>query len=149
LEASQLDDAADIKRLAAVVAVTAVRLLMLRNLAHRAMDRNTPEQAPAVLQRALPRLWIFVVARADKKNPTDPDKLTPKEFWLSIARQGGYIGRKSDGRPGWSTIWKDWYDFMFMFQGAEPMAATQGYKKCGYSTVISSRDCKGLVFQGL
>lgn len=131
LEASQLDDAADIKRLAAMIAVTAVRLLMLRELAHRAADPNCPEQEPAVLQSAVPWLWIFVVARAAKKNPADPEKLTPREFWLRIARQGGYIGRKSDGRPGWSTIWQGWYDFMFMFQGAELMAATQRPPKCG------------------
>ncbi len=131
LEASQLDDAADIKRLAAVIAVTAVRLLMLRYLAHRATEPGAPEQDPAVLQRAVPRLWILVVAGADKKNPVDPEKLTPREFWLRIARQGGYIGRNSDGRPGWSTIWKGWYDFMFMFQGAELMAVTQRPQKCG------------------
>ena len=131
LEASQLDDAADIKRLAAVIAVTAVRLLMLRNLAHRATNGSSPGQDPAVLQRAVPWLWIFVVARANKKNPLDPKQLTPREFWLRIARQGGYIGRRHDGRPGWSTIWKGWYDFMFMFQGAELMDAAQGHPKCG------------------
>ena len=98
---------------------------------HRQQTRGAPEQDPAVLQRAVPWLWILVVAGADKKNPVDPEKLTPREFWLRIARQGGYIGRKSDGRPGWSTIWKGWYDFMFMFQGAEFMAATQRSQKCG------------------
>jgi hypothetical protein len=131
LEASQLDDAADIKRLAAVIAETAVRLLMLRHLAQRATEPDAPEQDPGVLQRAVPWLWIFVVARADKKNPADPGTLTPREFWLRIARQGGYIGRKNDGRPGWSTIWKGWYDFVFMFHGAELMAAAQRPQKCG------------------
>lgn len=131
LEAAQLDDAADIKRLAAVIAVTAVRLLMLRSLAHRAISRDSTEEDAASLQRAVPWLWIFVVARANKKNPVDPSQLTAREFWLRIARQGGYIGRKHDGRPGWSTIWKGWYDFMFMFQGAELMAAEQKPKSCG------------------
>lgn len=131
LEASQLDEADDIKRLAALIAVTAVRLLMLRDLAHRATDPAAPEQAAEMLQRAVPRLWIVVVAGADKKNPADPATLTPREFWLRIARQGGYIGRRSDGRPGWSTIWKGWYDFMFMFQGAELMAHAPMPKKCG------------------
>ena len=40
----------------------------------------------------------------------DPETLTPKQFWRNIARQGGWIGRKSDGRPGWKTIWRGWYD---------------------------------------
>lgn len=129
LEASQLDDGADIQRLAAIVAVTAVRLLMLRGLADRA--RHAADQAPAVLQRAVPWMWIVVVARANKKNSTDPATLTPREFWLRIARQGGYIGRKSDGRPGWSTIWKGWYEFMLMFQGAELMHQAPRPKRCG------------------
>lgn len=70
-------------------------------------------------------------ARPDKKNPLDPKQLTPREFWLRIARQGGYIGRTHDDRPGWSTIWKGWYDFIFMLQGAEFMGAAQGHPKRG------------------
>ena len=132
LEWSQLDDAADLQRLAAIVGVTAVRLLMLRDLAQGATEPNSPAQDPTLLQRSVPWLWIVVVARADKKNPIDPVMLTPREFWLRIARQGGYIGRRSDGRPGWSTIWKGWYDFMWMFQGAELMAkAPAPPPKCG------------------
>jgi hypothetical protein len=121
LEASQLDDTADIQRLAAIIAVTAVRLLMLRELVDR--SSQSPDQAPAALQRAVPWLWIVVVARADKKDPADPETLTPREFWRRVARQGGYIGRKRDGRPGWSTIWLGWYEFTLMFQGAELMAS--------------------------
>ena len=128
LEASQLDDGDDIRRLAAIVAVTAVRLLMLRRLAD--LQRQSPDQAPAALQRAVPWLWIVVVARANKKDPADPATLTPQEFWLRIARQGGYIGRRHDGRPGWSTIWKGWYEFMLMFHGAELLAAPLP-PKCG------------------
>jgi hypothetical protein len=131
LEASQLDDAEDVQRLAAIVGVTAVRLLMLRYLAQRAIDPTIPAAEPEELQRAVPWLWIVVVARADKKDSVDPQKLTPREFWLRIARQGGYIGRSSDGRPGWSTIWKGWYDFMFMFHGAELMAEAPMPPKCG------------------
>ena len=126
LEASQLDDGADIQRLAAILSVTAVRLLQLRGLADRSREtaaQQTPQEQAASLRRCVPWLWIVVVARADKKNPTDPHTLTPLEFWLRVARKGGYIGRRSDGRPGWSTIWKGWYDFMLMFQGAELMAS--------------------------
>jgi hypothetical protein len=65
-----------------------------------------PADDPDILQQAVPWLWIVVVALANKKHPADPATLTPRELWLRIARQGGYIGRRSDGRPGWSTIWK-------------------------------------------
>ena len=136
LEASQLDDGADIQRLAAIVAVTAVRLLMLRGLvddsgaASAAGSPQSRKRQATMLQRAVPWLWIVVVARADKKNPADPQTLTPREFWLRVARRGGYIGRRQDGRPGWSTIWKGWYDFTLMFQGAELMTS-HPRPKCG------------------
>ncbi len=131
LEASQLDDAEDIKCLAAIVSVTAVRLLRLRPLAHDAIQGTATAQDPAVLRQSVPWMWIVVVAWADKKNPADPTTLTPKEFWLRIARQGGYSGRRSDGRPGWSTIWKGWYDFTFMFHGAELMTRARTHPSCG------------------
>jgi hypothetical protein len=34
--------------------------------------------------------------------------LTVAQFWIHVARLGGHLGRKSDGPPGWRTIWKGW-----------------------------------------
>jgi hypothetical protein len=31
---------------------------------------------------------------------------------------GGFIGRKSDGKPGWQTIWKDYKRLQDMLAGA-------------------------------
>ncbi len=31
---------------------------------------------------------------------------TVRGFWRSPARLGGFIGRKSDGEPGWQAIWE-------------------------------------------
>jgi hypothetical protein len=28
------------------------------------------------------------------------------------ARLGGFLARKSDGEPGWQTIWKGWFVLM-------------------------------------
>jgi hypothetical protein len=25
-----------------------------------------------------------------------------------VAQQGGYLGRKRDGPPGWKTLWRGW-----------------------------------------
>ncbi|WP_448287985.1 IS4 family transposase [Phormidesmis priestleyi] len=30
------------------------------------------------------------------------------QFWQAVARLGGFIGRKSDGQPGWQTLWRGW-----------------------------------------
>jgi hypothetical protein len=65
VEASQLDQAADLMRLAAVLSVVAVRLIQLRDLA----DPGTPQRPhpaaddPQALQDLVPALYILIVAR--------------------------------------------------------------------------------------
>ena len=121
LEASQLKDAEAIRCLAALVAVVAVRLIQLRDLAQTAEDTasgdpEAPTHRPEALQAVVPRSWLIAVAHLAKCRP---DELTPRAFWRTIAKRGGFIGRKSDGRPGWQTIWRGWYDVMMMVQGIE------------------------------
>jgi hypothetical protein len=121
LEASQLKDAEAIQCLAALVAVVAVRLIQLRDLAQMAADPATddpqsPAHRPEALQAVVPGSWLLAVAHLAKCRP---ESLTPRVFWLTIAKRGGFIGRKSDGRPGWQTIWRGWYDVMMMVQGIE------------------------------
>lgn len=113
LEHSQLDDVEDLKRLAALLGVIAVRMLQLRDLA----DADCPEtDNPAVLQRTAPAIWIKLVSRLAG---VAEGALTPREFLLTIARRGGFLARKHDGRPGWKVIWKGWYDIARMVEGLE------------------------------
>jgi len=90
VEASQLDDAEDIKRLAAILSINAVRMLRLRDLAgfttkrsDRHSTANDQSQEPKALQEAVPLSWLVVVASLAR---TDPLELTPRDFWLTIAR---------------------------------------------------------------
>lgn len=113
IEASQLDQAADIQRLGAILAVVAVRLLQLRDLA----DEQHPEaNNPHALQAMVPPMYIELVARMCKTSPGD---LTPRQFLLRVAKQGGYLGRKNDPRPGWIVIWRGWNDIVQMVRGIE------------------------------
>jgi hypothetical protein len=113
IEASQLDEAADIQRLGAIVCVVAVRLLQLRDLA----DAQHPEaSSPQALQRLVPPLYIELVARMCQSSP---EALTPRQFLLRVAKQGGYLGRKNDPRPGWIVIWRGWNDLVQMVRGIE------------------------------
>ena len=126
LEASQLQTAEAIQCLASLTAIIAVRLLQLRDLAQVAVkeqsdDASSPANQPEALQAAVPRTWLLIVAKLAK---CDPLELTPRQFWLTIAKKGGFLGRKHDGPPGWITIWRGWYDVMLMVQGAELLAAT-------------------------
>lgn len=124
LEASQLDDAEDIKRLAAVTGVVAVRLLQLRDLASAALAGH---EDPGALRAMVSAQWIAIVAALAC---IEAEKLTARQFWTAIARQGGWIGRASDPRPGWKCIWRGWYDINLMVRGAILAKAARSRRKC-------------------
>lgn len=111
IEDSQLDDAEDIKRLAAILGPIAVWLLHLRDLADPA---HPQADDPAALQHAVPRIWREVIARLAK---LDAGQLTPRQFLHTIARRGGWLGRKHDSRPGWKVIWRGWYELQMIVAG--------------------------------
>ena len=100
LESSQLQEAAALRRLAAITAIVAVRLIQLRDLA----DDPATADRPEALQHAMPWLWIAIVAM--KAKHADPTTFTPRQFWRALARIGGHLGRQGDGRPGWRAIWR-------------------------------------------
>ena len=120
LEASQLKSAEALERLAALAAVVAVRLIQLRDLAQATVneppDLASSSEQPAALQAVVPRAWIIVVSHLTGCAATE---LTPRLFWRTVAKRGGFIGRKSDGVPGWQTIWKGWKEIMLLVQGFE------------------------------
>jgi hypothetical protein len=125
IEASQLDDAKDIQRLGAILAVVAVRLLQMRDLAD---EKHPDAQNPAALQALVPPLYIRLVAKISK---VDPSKMTPRQFFLAVAKKGGYLGRKRDPRPGWIVMWRGWYDIVQMVRGAELLIELQSERnKC-------------------
>jgi hypothetical protein len=132
LEASQLKNTEALERLAALTAVVAVRLIQLRELAQAAtaLDRagDPLSDQPAALQNLVPSDWIDVVSYLAKCRP---DTLTPCLFWLTLARRGGFLARKSDGRPGWQTIWKGWAEVMALVQGMEIHRAILKEQSCG------------------
>jgi len=43
---------------------------------------------------------------------------TNAKLMVAVARLGGFIGRKSDGMPGWQTIWRGWQRLVWMLEGA-------------------------------
>jgi hypothetical protein len=78
-----------------VTCVEAVRLLQLKEV-----SRIAPE-TPA--RRLVPHEWLEVLRKILKRpRPTH----TVREFVRALASLGGFLGRKSDGEPGWQTIWR-------------------------------------------
>lgn len=129
LERVQLKSAEAIVRW---VAVMAVRLIQLRDLAQEAVsdttdDASSPAHRPEALRAVVPRYWVFVVAKLAK---CEWIELTPRRFWLTLAKRGGYLARSNDGPPGWSAIWRGWYEIMLMVQGAELLAQPEEGQSC-------------------
>lgn len=107
VEDSQLETAQRIEALLAILAVVAVRLLNRKLLATTLPDEpaDAGELGPDVLR----------ILEASFGRP--PEGWTNRHSLRCIARLGGFIGRKSDGEPGWITIWRGWNRLMFMLEG--------------------------------
>jgi len=53
-----------------------------------------------------------------------------------LAKLGGFLGRKSDGEPGWITIWRGWQKLYLFIRGVE---LNQTAKKCGQGQDVDAR----------
>jgi len=98
-ESRQLKAAGRLEAFVGLAGVVAVRLLQMKSLA-----RTNPE-VPA--QRIVPRMWLQMLKLA-RKNLTRVHDLKIGQFYREVAKLGGFLGRKSDGDPGWITIWRGW-----------------------------------------
>jgi hypothetical protein len=106
IEQRQVQSYEGLRRLLGFIAPLAVRLLQLRWHA-----RQTPEQ-PAV--QVLPRVLVQLVAL---KTGGSVEDMTSEQCWKKIAQLGGYLGRKSDGPPGWKTLWHGWFHLHDLLEG--------------------------------
>lgn len=98
-ESRQLKTADRLEAFVGLSSVVALRLLQLKSLARTNPDR------PANL--VVPRVWLEMLTLA-RKNLTKVFHLTIGQFYREVAKLGGFLGRKSDGDPGWITIWRGW-----------------------------------------
>lgn len=119
IEKRQLMTSGGLLAMFGFLAITAVRLLQLRGLA-----RTTPEMK--ALAAGVEPLFLKLVAARLKQQP---DHLTLAQFWRGVAMLGGFIGRRSDGEPGWQTLWDGWRRLQDMCLGAE--WAMQEGSRCG------------------
>jgi hypothetical protein len=84
----------------ALLSVVAVTLLQLRSAARN--ERTLAQPAT----RFVPREYIVALSlwRYHEVRMT----LTVRDFYYNLARLGGHQNRKSDGPPGWITLWRGW-----------------------------------------
>jgi Transposase Tn5 dimerisation domain len=74
-------------------------------------QNGMPERAAS---EVLPPDVVKVVAHLAK---VPPASLTTRACWHRIAQAGGYLGRTSDGEPGWKTLWKGWLYIQTLLEG--------------------------------
>lgn len=108
VERRDLEQRERIERLLGFLAIVALRLLQLRQEARQDPERSALEVAPAM-----------AVALIAARRKEDPERLNVRDFWRAIAGLGGFLGRKSDGEPGWKTLWRGWLELEAWMQGIE------------------------------
>ena len=111
IEDTQLKQVSRILALLGLLGVIATKLLAMREYCRLSPTTRVEE--------AIPACWITLM-----KQRLMVKIETVRDFWHCLARLGGFIGRKSDGEPGWQTIWAGYTRFQDMLWGA-------GYATCG------------------
>jgi hypothetical protein len=107
IEQSQLQTARRIEAWLAILAVVAVRLL----------NRKLPARARPDEAVDLQELGAEVYRILEAVFGPPAEGWTNRHVVRCIARLGGFIGRRSDGQPGWITLWRGWQRLLPMIQG--------------------------------
>lgn len=105
IEDTQLKQGSRILALFGIVGVIATQLLAMREHC-----RLSPEMR---VEEVVPKCCITLIEQRMRVKLK-----TVRDYWRCLARLGGFIGRKSDGEPGWQTIWKGYTRFRDMLWGA-------------------------------
>lgn len=117
-ESHQLKTKARLEALVGITSVVAIRLLQLKSFART----NPQKQARSVV----PQVWLRMLKLAGKLS--NISGLTVGQFYREVAKLGGFLARKSDGEPGWITIWRGWEKLNLFVQLANEI---QTENKCG------------------
>ncbi len=105
-----------LERVTGLLSIVAMRLMQLKTAARETPDRPAVEVAP--------KQWVELIQKARNK-PINPS-MTIREFIRAVAGLGGHLGRKSDGEPGWITLWRGFEKLMLIARGADAQR-----KNCG------------------
>jgi hypothetical protein len=110
VEGRQLHTGRRLEALTGVLSVVAVRLLQMKEVGRREPRRAAQDLVPA--------RYLELVHRA-RRGRGRPEDWTIRDFFRGLAGLGGFLGRKSDGEPGWITIWRGWDALHWMLRGAQ------------------------------
>ena len=108
VEEKQFKEEFRIENFLGIANVVAVRLLQLRDLM-----RIMPEISA---RKFVDPFKIEILLRYLKK---EKKEITIYEYGRLVAGIGGFLGRKSDGEPGWQTLWRGELMLMMLVEGAK------------------------------
>lgn len=120
IETLQFTQVSRLEPAIAVLSALATTLLHMRDAA-RQPDAAARPATEIVCQDYITTLADYYGTRLGKQ----PSIL---KFYLHVARLGGHQNRKSDGFPGWLTLWRGWMKLMDMVAGHRLARARN---KCG------------------
>lgn len=116
VEARYYGTAPRLERVTGLLAIVAVQLLRMRQLA---------EQTPArVAEEVVPSEWVRTLVRI-RRRPAE-EVPTISQFVKHLAGLGGHLGRKCDGPPGWMTLWRGLEKLLLILRGTQA-----SINKCG------------------
>jgi len=96
-----------------MIALLSVVAVMLLNLRQAARQPDARERKASTIVEPI---YEEVLRRSRYK--TEREEMSVYEFYLAVARLGGHMNRKSDGFPGWLTLWRGWQKLECMVAGA-------------------------------
>ncbi|MDR3490896.1 MAG: IS4 family transposase [Gammaproteobacteria bacterium] len=120
VEDCRLETFERLRRYLTLKSIIAYRLFWL-TLINRAKPNESCEQVLTPLE------WKVLYCRIYKTNKVPRKSLTVRDVIHMIAKLGGFLGRKSDGEPGMTTIWRGWNKLTELVQ----LASIMDRKTCG------------------
>jgi hypothetical protein len=107
VEGCQVQSVTKMAAFVAVFSVIAVGLLNLRLAVRR------PDLAARPATDVVPAVWVEVLSRQQKGTPR---AWTVAEFWVHLARLGGYQKNPAKDPPGWITLWRGWTQLQLLIR---------------------------------
>jgi len=105
LEKRQVRTAHAFQTVCGLLSLVAVRLLPVRTEARLA------PAAPAAVDPTL------ITLLAKRRGKPREHFATNRDFHRGVAMLGGFLGRMTDGEPGWQTLWRGWHELLLLYTG--------------------------------
>src|SRR6185437_8150211 len=121
IELPRFTDASSQEPVLAMLSVIAAVLLGVRDAARLPEADSVPagSVAPPLHVKVLAGHLARRVARRRRgATPAPGADMSVKQFVTEVAKLGGFQARKSDGPPGWQTLWRGWDKLQSMVDGA-------------------------------